>query len=64
MTREERIRSEIEVWENAAIVYTKALEESKRYGDYGGQQHNEHMIKYSQQKVESLEAELQQSKSA
>lgn len=64
MTREERIRSEIEVWENAAIIYAKALEEAKKYGDYGGMQHDEHMIKFSQQKVESLEVKLQQLKSA
>lgn len=44
MTKPERIASEIDVWENALVIYTRALEEAIKYGDYGGQQHNEHMV--------------------
>lgn len=64
MNRIERIKAEIDVWENAAIVYANTLEEARRYGDFGGIQHNEHMIQYSREKVEALEAELQQIRSA
>ncbi|AIQ34203.1 hypothetical protein R50345_05910 [Paenibacillus sp. FSL R5-0345] len=64
MTRQERISAEIEVWENAAVVYAKGLEEAKKYGDYGGMQHNEHMIQFSNDKIAALEDELQQLKSA
>lgn len=54
MTSEERIRSEIEVWENAAIVYANALAECEKYGDYGGRQYNEHMIEYCRIRAKSL----------
>lgn len=64
MTRQERIAAEIDVWENAAVIYANALEEAKKYGDYGGIQHNEHMIQYSKDRISALEDELQQLKSA
>lgn len=64
MNRIERIKSEIDVWENAAVVYANALEEAKKYGDYGGQQYNEHMIEHCRKKAEMLEAELQELKTA
>lgn len=64
MTREERIAAEIDVWENAAIIYANVLVEARKYGDYGGMQHNEHMIQYSKDKIKALEDELQQLKSA
>lgn len=64
MTREERITAEIDVWENAAVIYANQLQDAIRYGDYGGQQHNEHMIQFSKDKIASLSIELQQLKSA
>ncbi|MEK3674640.1 hypothetical protein [Paenibacillus sp. FSL R10-2771] len=64
MTSEERIRSEIEVWENAAIVYANALAECEKYGDYGGRQYNEHMIEYCRIRAKKLDVDLQQLKSA
>ncbi|AHV96129.1 hypothetical protein [Paenibacillus sabinae] len=64
MTLQERIKALIDVWENAAIVYAQTLEEDKRYGDYGGIQHCEHMIQFSRKKVEELESELRQIMSA
>ncbi len=64
MNRIERIQAEIEVWENAVLVYTHNMEEDIKYGDYGGMQYSKHMIQFSQKKVEELEAELQQLKTA
>ncbi|MOA53942.1 hypothetical protein D3C78_1774740 [compost metagenome] len=64
MTHEERIVAEINVWENAVLVYTKALEEDIKYGDSGGMKYSKHMIEFSQNKVEELEIALQQLKSA
>lgn len=64
MTREERIKSEIEVWENTATVYANDMEDAIKYGDFGGIHHNEHMIEFSRRKIAELEAELQQLKSA
>ena len=64
MTREERILSDIEVWENAAIVYASDIETAIKYGDYGGLKYNEHMIQFSKERIQALEAELQQLKSA
>lgn len=64
MTKPERIASEIDVWENDLVIYTRALEEAIKYGDYGGVQHNEHMIQFSKDKIASLSIELQQLKSA
>ncbi|MNT90002.1 hypothetical protein D3C72_2308300 [compost metagenome] len=60
MTKQELIEALIDVWENAAIVYARTLEEDKRYGDYGGMRYSEHMIQFSRNKVETLEAELRQ----
>jgi hypothetical protein len=64
MTKQERISAEIDVWENAVLVYTKNMEEDIKYGDYGGMQYSKHMIQFSQKKVEELELELQQLRSA
>ncbi|MNC07120.1 hypothetical protein D3C75_546530 [compost metagenome] len=64
MTRQEHLKYLIDVWENAAIVYARTLEEDKRYGDYGGMRYSEHMIQFSRKKVETLEAELRQIRSA
>jgi len=35
MTRKELITAEIGVWEDSVAVYTSALAESIKYGDYG-----------------------------
>lgn len=64
MTRKELISAELAAWEEDIARYTAGLEEAIKYGDYGSQQHNEHMVQFSKDKVATLSIELQELKSA
>ena len=49
---------EIEVWEEFIQHQKKLLDEAIKYGDYGGRVSAEEMIRYAQDKIETLEMKL------
>ncbi|KWX79947.1 hypothetical protein [Paenibacillus jilunlii] len=61
MTRQEQLKSELEDWKSWLPIYEGRLNESRTVAN---REQYLHMVEFSKERIQALEAELQQLKSA